>query len=113
MLRAQEVGTQAAIVPAIMKKIFLSLFAVIAAASFTQASEVQPNAVTQRAVSPGRVEFMIKRLDAVVGEEIAKSLAQPIPASALADVNAKTQPNARFAIAKDSKKSKLRSDKNS
>lgn len=87
-----------------MKNTLFAIIAVLATASFTQASELQPKAALQYTVTAERIDFMVQRLAAATKEEIAKSLAQPIPASAIADANARSKPGGQVAIAKDAKK---------
>jgi hypothetical protein len=101
ILRSREVGTGDAIVRVIMKNTFFAILAVFAAASFTQASEVQTGTLPEFKVSAQAFRFIDDRLEAVVAEETAKSLSQPIPASTIAALSVKQQPRVRFALAKD------------
>jgi len=80
-----------------MKTTFLSLFAVIATASFLQASNAQP--LPDFNVSAERFAFIDERLEAVVDEQVAKAKEEPIPAKVLAA--AMTRPHARLAMIKD------------
>jgi len=84
-----------------MKNTFFAILAVLATASFTQATEVQPGTLPDMMVSAQQLQFIDARLEAAVAEEIAKSLSEPIPASAIADLSTKPQPRVRFALAKD------------
>jgi len=84
-----------------MKNTLLALFAVIATASFTQAADYQSRMLPEFNVNADGLRFIDQRLEAVVDEQVAQTLAEPIPAYVIADANAKTQPRMRFAIAKD------------
>ncbi|HUG09716.1 MAG TPA: hypothetical protein VMM36_01825 [Opitutaceae bacterium] len=84
-----------------MKNTFFAILAVFATASFTQAADVQTGSLPEFKVSAQSLRFIDERLEAVVAEEIAKSLSQPIPASAIATLPAKPQTRLRFALAKD------------
>lgn len=87
--------------PIAMKNTFLSIFAVIATASALQASEPRAVVLPEFDVSANQMQFIDSRLEAVVDEQIAKALAEPIPASVLARVDA--QPRTSFLIAKHAK----------
>jgi hypothetical protein len=84
-----------------MKNTLLSILAVFATASFLQASESNPVVLSEFAVNAKQTQFIDTRLVAVVEEQIAKALAEPIPASVIATV--KAQPRMQFALAKDAK----------
>jgi hypothetical protein len=96
-----------------MKNTFFAILAVFAAASFTQASEVQTGTLPEFKVTAQALRFIDERLEAVVAEEIAKTLSQPIPASTIADLFAKPQPRVRFALAKDASDIVLLTNNNS
>lgn len=84
-----------------MKNTFLATFAVIATASFIQAADLKSNALPEFTVTAESMKFIDQRLEAVVDEQVALTLAEPIPAKAIADANAAVKPHIRFAIAKD------------
>lgn len=98
-----KVGTADAIVRVIMKKTFLLTFAVIATASFLQASENQTSSLPVYSVSAERLQFIDQRLEAVVEEQTEQALSEPIPASAVAAANAMTRNQLQFALAKDAR----------
>jgi len=82
-----------------MKKTFLATFAVIATASFLQASDNQPSSLPVYSVSAERLRFIDQRLEAVVEEQTEQALAEPIPASVIADAYAMTRSPLQFALA--------------
>lgn len=84
-----------------MKNTFFALFAVIATASFTQAADLQSRVLPEFNVNASALKFIDQRLEAVVDEQIAQTLSEPIPATALAEANATARPRIQFAISKD------------
>jgi hypothetical protein len=87
--------------PGIMKNTFLAIIAVLATASFTQAADLQSKVLPEFNVNADAFKFIDQRLEAVVDEQIAMTLAEPIPAKALAEANAKARPHIQFAISRD------------
>lgn len=83
-----------------MKNTFLAIIAVIATASFTQAADIKSNVLPEFNVNADSMKFIDQRLEAVVDEQVAQALAEPVPATVIAEANAMTQPRIRFAIAK-------------
>lgn len=82
-----------------MKKTFLATIAVIATASFLQASDNQPSSLPVYSVSAQRLQFIDQRLEAVVDEQTELALAEPIPASVIADAQTMTRGHLQFALA--------------
>jgi hypothetical protein len=87
--------------PGIMKNTLLALFAVIATASFTQAADIQSRVLPEFNVNADALKFIDQRLEAVVDEQIARTLSDPIPAKALAEANAMARPRIQFALSRD------------
>jgi hypothetical protein len=87
--------------PVAMKNTLLAILAVLATASLTQASDIKPAVLPEFTVNADGFKFIDERLEAVVSEQVAQTLAEPIPAKAIADANALTQPRIHFAISKD------------
>jgi hypothetical protein len=96
-----------------MKNTFFAILAVFAAASFTQATEVQTGTLPEFKVSAQALRFIDERLEAVVAEETAKSLSQPIPASTIADLLTKPRSRVKFALANDASDMVLLTNNNS